>query len=192
MTDPVGKNTGYAMTRQTADIVTISHDHPGHTNFNSIKPEFKTIQGPGEYEMHEVFVTGIRTYHDTKKGAERGYNTAYVIELEGMRFAHLGDLGHTLTEAQAEEFNNVDVMMVPVGGGTTLNAEMAADLVSRLGPKSVIPMQYQTSAGDADLANVDAFVKLLGVAAAEPTEKLVIKSSDLTDTTQIFLLTPDK
>lgn len=192
MTDPVGKNTGYAMTRQTADIVTMSHDHPGHTNLNSIKPEFKVIQGPGEYEMNEVFVTGIRTYHDSKKGAERGYNTAYVIELEGMRFAHLGDLGHTLTEAQAEEFNNVDVLMVPVGGGTTITAELAADLVSRLGPKAVIPMQYQTAVGDSDLASADAFTKLLGIAVPEPVEKLVLKSSDLTDTTQIFMLTPDK
>ena len=192
MTDPVGKNTGYSMTRQTADIVTLSHDHAGHTNLNAVKPDFQVIQGPGEYEMHEVFVTGIRTYHDDKKGALRGYNTAYVIELEGLRIAHLGDLGHNLTESQAEELDNVDVMMIPVGGGTTLNAELAADLVSRLGPKSVIPMQYQTPAGDSDLATVDAFVKLLGVAAPEPVEKLTLKSSDLTDTIQIFLLTPDK
>ena len=117
MTDPVGKNTGYSMTRQTADIVTISHEHAGHINLNVVKPDYQVIQGPGEYEMHEVFVTGIRTYHDDKKGALRGYNTAYVIELEGIRFAHLGDLGHTLTESQAEELDNVDVMMIPVGGG---------------------------------------------------------------------------
>jgi L-ascorbate metabolism protein UlaG (beta-lactamase superfamily) len=192
MTDPVGKNTGYSMTRQTADIVTISHDHAGHTNLNAVKPEFQVIQGPGEYEMHEVFVTGIRTYHDDKKGELRGYNTAYVIELEGIRFAHLGDLGHTLTETQAEELNNVDVMMVPVGGGTTLNAELAADLVSRLGPKSVIPMQFRTESGDSDLASVDAFIKLLGVPAPEAVEKLTIKASELTDTTQVFVLTPDK
>lgn len=115
-----------------------------------------------------------------------------MIELEGIRFAHLGDLGHTLTESQAEELNNVDVMMIPVGGGTTLNADAAADLVSRLGPKSVIPMQFKTENGDTDLAPVDAFVKLLGVPAPEPVEKLTIKSSDLTDTTQVFLLTPDK
>ena len=192
MTDPVGKNTGYSMTRQTADIVTLSHEHAGHINLNAVKPDYQVIQGPGEYEMHEVFVTGIRTYHDDKKGALRGYNTAYVIELEGLRFAHLGDLGHNLTESQAEELDNVDVMMIPVGGGTTLNAELAADLVSRLGPKAVIPMQYQTPTGDSELATVDAFVKLLGVAAPEPIEKLTLKASDLTDTIQIFLLTPDK
>ena len=192
MTDPVGKTTGYSMTKQTADIVTISHEHAGHINLNAIKPDYQIIQGPGEYEMHEVFVTGIRTYHDDKKGALRGYNTAYVIELEGMRFAHLGDLGHNLTETQAEELNNVDVLMIPVGGGTTLNADLAADLVSRLAPKSVIPMQYKTAMGDAELAQVDAFIKLLGVPAPEPADKLTIKSSDLTDTTQIFLLLPDK
>jgi L-ascorbate metabolism protein UlaG (beta-lactamase superfamily) len=189
--DPVGKNTGYAMGRQTADIVTISHDHDGHANLNAIKPEFQVIQGPGEYEMHGVFVTGVRTYHDDKKGAELGHNTVYLVELEGMRFAHLGDLGHSLTETQAEELDNVDVLMIPVGGGTSLNADQAADLVSRLAPKSVIPMQYKTAIGDKNLAEVDAFLKLVGVNSPEPVEKLTIKASDLSDTTQVFVLSPD-
>lgn len=191
VTDPVGKNTGYAMGKQTADIVTVSHEHAGHTNLNAIRPEFQVIQGPGEYEMHDVFVTGIRTYHDDKKGAVLGYNTAYVIELEGLRFAHLGDLGHNLTETQAEELNAVDVMMIPVGGGTVISAELAADLVSRLGPKSVIPMQYRTPVGDKNLAEVEEFCKRLGVTRPETQDKLTLKSSDLTDTTQVFLLNPE-
>lgn len=191
ITDPVGRQTGYAMSKQTADIVTISHPHEGHANLNVVKPEYKVIDGPGEYEMHDVFVTGIRTYHDAKKGAERGYNTVYVIELEGMRLAHLGDLGHTLSESQAEELDNVDVLMIPVGGGTTLNADQAADLVSRLSPKSVIPMQFRTDIGDQELADASAFIKLLGVGEVAPVDKLSLKSSDLTETTQVFQLTPD-
>jgi L-ascorbate metabolism protein UlaG (beta-lactamase superfamily) len=191
LTDPVGTNTGYAMKQQTADIVTLSHDHQGHTNLGAVKPEFRIIKGPGEYEMHEVFITGVRTWHDDKRGEERGVNTVYVIELEGMRFAHMGDLGHNLSESHSEALDNVDVMMIPVGGGTVLSAEIAADLVSRLSPRSVIPMQFRTAKGDTNLGDVEAFCKKLGIAQPEPQDRLVIKPSDLTDTTQIFLLKPE-
>jgi L-ascorbate metabolism protein UlaG (beta-lactamase superfamily) len=189
--DPVGRNTGYAMGLQTADIVTISHSHDGHTNTSRIRPEFRVVDGPGEYEMHDVFITGVRTYHDTVKGAERGYNTVFIVELEGMRFAHLGDLGHPLTETQAEELDNVDVLMVPVGGGTALSASVAADLVAQVQPKAVIPMQYRTEIGDQELEDPSEFLKLVGAAEVQPVEKLTLKPSDLNDTTQVFLLIPD-
>src|SRR5680860_370783 len=77
LTDPVGKNTGYTLPRQTADIVTLSHDHPGHNNLAAVKPEYQVINGPGEYELHGIFVTGIRTYHDAEADARLGYNNAY-------------------------------------------------------------------------------------------------------------------
>ena len=89
MTDPVGKKTGFALAKQTADIVTVSSPQPEHANLAAVKPEFETIDGPGEYEMHDIFVTGIRTYHDEAKGKERGHNTAYLIEVEGMVICHL-------------------------------------------------------------------------------------------------------
>ena len=146
ITDPVDRVTGYAMPKQTADIVTISHEHQGHTNLDAIRPpEYQIVRGPGEYEMHDVFITGIRTYHDDAKGSERGYNTVYLIEVEGFVIVHLGDLGHPLSAEQAEALDDCDVLLVPAGGGDVVSPEQAAEIVSQLGPKVVIPMQYATA-----------------------------------------------
>lgn len=115
--DPVGKSTGYTLPRQKADIVTISHPHPGHNALSQVQEGYFLIDGPGEYEVSDIFITGIRTYHDNKGGTIHGYNTIYLFELEDLRICHLGDLGHALTEEQVERLDEVDVLLVPVGGG---------------------------------------------------------------------------
>ena len=191
LTDPVDRSTGYAMAKQTADVVTISHEHAGHINLNAVKPEFQVIRGPGEYEIHDIFVTGIRTYHDDANGKERGYNTVYLIELEGIVVCHLGDLGHALTEEQAEAMSNVDVLLVAAGGGDVLDPAKAAELIGQLEPKVVIPMQYATPLGDAKLGSLETFCKELGVAVPTPEDKLVLRHSDLGETMRLVALTPD-
>jgi L-ascorbate metabolism protein UlaG (beta-lactamase superfamily) len=188
LTDPVGRATGYRLSPQTADVVTVSHDHPGHANVDAVKSEHTTLRGPGEYEVHDVFVTGIRTYHDPKRGADRGYNTVYLIELEGMVVCHLGDLGHALTEEQAEAMANVDVLLVPVGGGDVLDPARAAEVVGQLEPKVVIPMQYATDHGDRDLKPLEPFCKELGIEAPAAEEKLVLRQSDLGETMRVVQL----
>ena len=189
--DPVGKNTGYAMAKQTADVVLVSHDHPGHANLNAVKPAFQTVRGPGEYEMHDVFITGIRTYHDADKGAQNGYNTAYLLEIEGMTLCHLGDLGHPLTEDQLEILNGADVLMIPVGGGSIISTEQAAELIGQLEPKVVIPMQYATEIGDKKLATLEPFCKALGVPVPDAEEKLTLRHSDLNEAMRLVRLKPD-
>ena len=191
ITDPVGRESGYAMGKQTADVVTISHEHPGHTNLNAVRPEYQVVRGPGEYEMHEIFITGIRTYHDAELGKQRGYNTVYLIELEGMVICHLGDLGHPLTDEQAEAMSNVDVLLVPAGGGTVLDPPKAAELISQLDPKVVVPMQYATTHGDKKLGDLATFCKHLGVDVPTPEEKLVLKQSDLTEAMRLVVLAPE-
>jgi L-ascorbate metabolism protein UlaG (beta-lactamase superfamily) len=191
LTDPVGRATGYVMPKQTADIVTISHDHPGHANLTAVKPDYQVVNGPGEYEMHEVFITGIRTYHDTEQGKERGYNTAYLIELEGMRIVHLGDLGHPLSTEQTEALDDCDVLLVPAGGGDIISPEQAAELVGQLGPKVVIPLQYATPVGDKKLGDLVQFCKSLGVEVPAPEEKLVLRHSDLGETVRVIPLQPE-
>lgn len=190
LTDPVGRNTGYAMQKQTADIVTISHDHPGHNNLDVIKSDHEVISGPGEYEISGVFITGIRTYHDPVSANDRGYNTVYLIETEGMVICHLGDLGHALDSSNAEEMAQADILLVPAGGGPIINQEQAVEVVSLLEPKIVIPMQYQTDAGDAGRAPVDEFVSALGADVPEPVDKITLKPSDLTDAMRLVLLNP--
>ncbi len=189
--DPVDRVTGYVMPKQTADIVTISHDHKGHSNLNAIKPEYQVVNSPGEYEMHDVFITGVRTYHDAASGAERGYNICYLIELEGIIFCHLGDLGHPLTAEMAELMGSADVLMIAAGAPGIIDFEQAAEVVGQLEPKIVIPMQFATPNGDKHRGDIEAICKPLGVAAPEPTDKLTIRHSDLGDAMQVIVLQPE-
>ncbi|HRA49032.1 MAG TPA: MBL fold metallo-hydrolase, partial [Thermomicrobiales bacterium] len=188
--DPVGRQTGYAMAKNTADVVLISHDHPGHNNLNVVKPEYQTLTGPGEYEIHDVFVYGIRTWHDAEKGAQRGRNTSYLLAAEGIRFCHLGDIGHQLNNDQLEALNSCDVLMIPIGGGTVITAEQAVEMVGQLEPKIVIPMQFATGKGDTGLGGLEPFCKALGMPVPTAEEKLTLRASDLTDAMRIVVLEP--
>src|SRR3989304_3963769 len=141
--DPCAKSTGYSIGRLTADIVTISHDPPGHNNVGAVAGTPRVIQGPGEFEVAGVPIMGIRTYHDAEKGRTLGKNIAYVLELDDLRICHLGDLGHVPPPEQVEELSGVDILLAPVGGGNTIGAAAAAETVSLLEPKLVIPMNYQ-------------------------------------------------
>lgn len=191
LTDPVGKKTGYSLPKQTADIVTISHNHPGHNNLAAIKPDFQVIDGPGEYELHEVFISGLRTYHDKEKGASLGYNTVFRLEFGGLTYGHLGDLGHTLIDDHIEALSNVDVLFAAVGGGPLLSASDMAEVVGAISPKMLIPMQFRTSKGDANRDEVAPFAKHLGVDLPNPVDKLTLKASDLTDQMQLVIMNPD-
>lgn len=191
ITDPVDRVTGYALPKQNADIVSLSHRHQGHANLNAIRPEYQLVDGPGEYEMHGVFITGIRTYHDTVRGKERGYNTVFLFELEGMIFCHLGDLGHPLSSEIAEAIGTPDVLLVPAGGKDVISPGQAAEVVGQLEPKLLIPMQYATEQGDRDLGTLAAFCKELGVETPEPVDRLQIRESELSDSMQLVALLPE-
>lgn len=188
--DPVGKSTGYSLPRQKADIVTISHTHPGHTAVGQVQDGYFLIDGPGEYEVSDVFITGIRTFHDAKGGRERGYNTVYLLELEDLRICHLGDLGHPLTESQVEGLHDVDVLLVPVGGGNSLDAQGANEVIGQIEPRVVIPMHYRTPGGDPGLEDLSSFCKALGVENPNPQEKVNIRKNDLPETVQVVILEP--
>src|SRR5207244_7918721 len=107
--------------------------------------------------------TGVRTYHDAKKGAERGKNTAFVIEIDELRVCHLGDLGHVPTADQVEELSGAEVLLVPVGGRTTIDAAAAAEVVSLLEPRIVVPMHFGTEHTGDRLDPLDPFLKQMGV-----------------------------
>lgn len=188
--DPVERSTGFGIGKNSADIVTFSGDPLGK-NLGAMRPEFRVIDGPGEYEMHNVFVTGVRTHQDNQKGAVNGHNTAYIIELEGLKIGHLGNIGHTLTEAQAEPLEELDILLAPAGGTARLTYDQAVELVTQLSPKLVVPMLYATPIGDSDLGSLADFVKKLGVEQHEALDKLTIRTSDLTETMQIAILNPD-
>jgi L-ascorbate metabolism protein UlaG (beta-lactamase superfamily) len=190
LTDPVPRSFGYKVEKQKVDIVTISHDHPGHSHIDLASGTPKLVDGPGEYEMNDVFITGIRTYHDDQNGSEHGRNTAYLFDLEDIVVCHLGDLGHSLTEAQVESMSSADVVIIPVGGGTTLDATKAVEVIGQLEPRIIIPMQYQTPFGDKQRDSLERFLKEMGVAEVIPRDKLTIRASDLGDTPEVVVLEP--
>ncbi len=188
ITDPYPPSLGYSLGKPSAHIVTVSHQHPNHSYVQGVSGEPRSITGPGEYDIRDVLIIGVATYHDAEKGGKRGKNTAYLVEVDEISVCHLGDLGHVLTAGQAEEIDNVDVLLLPVGGISTINAPMAAEVVRQLEPKVVIPMHYKTPAISRELESVDRFLKEVGVKQLEPQPKLSLTRSSLPTSTQVFLL----
>jgi len=188
ITDPYSPSLGYSLGKPTARIVTVSHQHPGHSYVQGVGGEPRVITGPGEYEISGILIIGIATFHDAEGGEKRGKNTVYLMEVDEVSVCHLGDLGHVLTAEQAEELGNVDILLLPVGGVSTINAPAAAEVVRRLEPKVVIPMHYKTQALSWELEPVGRFLKEIGVKEVNSRPKLSFTRTSLPATTQIFLL----
>jgi L-ascorbate metabolism protein UlaG (beta-lactamase superfamily) len=150
------------------DILLITHEHQDHNNREYKGENTFEICNPGEYDVKEVIVQGIETYHDKNKGQDRGFNTIYSINFNKVNFAHLGDLGQKLTKEQLEELSVVDVLFVPVGGHFTIDYKEAVELVNDINPSIVIPMHYKTEkTKDLPLEGVDKFLEEYGVAPQE-------------------------
>jgi L-ascorbate metabolism protein UlaG (beta-lactamase superfamily) len=168
----------------------VSHDHPGHNHIAAVTGSPRVVQGPGEFEIAGVLIMGIRTYHDGEKGERLGKNIAYVLEMDDLRVCHLGDLGHVPTPEQVEELSGVDILLAPVGGNNTIAAAAAAETVSLLEPKLVLPMHYQTPAAKAQLDPLDRFLKEMGAPSAleERQAKLSVTKSTLPHETKVLVL----
>jgi L-ascorbate metabolism protein UlaG (beta-lactamase superfamily) len=166
----------------------VSHKHAGHSYVRGITGEPKILTGPGEYEISGVLIIGLPTFHDASHGSERGKNTVYLMEVDEVSICHLGDLGHSLTAEQVGELGKVDVLLVPVGGVSTINAPMAAEIMRRLEAKVVIPMHYKTDAISRELDPVAKFLKEAGAEQVTPQPKFSVTKSNLPLTTQVVLL----
>ena len=188
ITDPYSPEIGYSMGKPKAQVVTVSHPHPGHSYARGVSGEPKVVERPGEYEVGGVLIIGIATFHDKEEGEKRGKNTVYLLEIDEISICHLGDLGHVLTGQQVEEIDDVDVLLLPVGGISTINASTAAEVVRQIEPKVVIPMHYKTPALKMELDPVDKFLKEIGAKRVEPLAKLSVAKSSLPPTTQVVLL----
>lgn len=189
VTDPYdNKVTGYTLGRPTADIVTISHSDPAHSNAEGVAGTPRVIEGPGEFEIAGASIVGVATFRGKEKTPESGRNVAYVIELEDIRIGHLGGIGHVPTSDQLEQLANVDILLVPVGGGESLDAPPAAETVSLIEPKIVIPMNYKTDAEKANLDPVDRFLKEMGAKGPEHHAKVTVTRSTLPEETQVLVV----
>ena len=176
-----------------APIVTISHNHPGHNFAEGIRGNGaenpRVVRGPGEYEISDVLITGVSSYHDAKRGAERGRNTIYVIHMDDLVICHLGDLGHSLQEEQLEEVADADILLIPISGSNTLSAAQAAEVISQVEPHVVIPMHYRPATGTGDGPDpLDKFCREMGIEAVNVQPKLTILRSSLPAETQVVIL----
>lgn len=188
LTDPPDPKSGHAIPRTEAGLVTMSHEHPGHASLRSVAGEPVILRGPGEYEVHEVLVTGLGSFHDDDKGSARGRNTIFAIRLDDLVICHLGDLGHALPATDLEKLGDVDIALVPISGpDVNLSAARAAEIVHQLEPKVVVPMSFDPD----DKAKDTPYRRLLhelGVKEPEFVPKLSVTRSTLPENLQVVAL----
>jgi L-ascorbate metabolism protein UlaG (beta-lactamase superfamily) len=192
VTDPFDtKAVGYDPLKLKAEIVTVSHDASGHNNTDAVKGISHVIDGPGEFEIGGVFITGVQTEGSSsgkKKSANGSRNTVYVFDYDGITVAHLGDLQQIPTQAEIEALGTVNVALVPVGGGGGLNAAKAAEVISLLEPNLVIPMHYATPDAKITLDPLNKFIKEMGLSKQDPQASLKVSRSSLPDETHVIVL----
>jgi len=193
ITDPFSPQTGDSsrdasnLGKVSATIVTISHNHPGHNYAVGVGGNPRVVRGPGEYEINDVLITGVASYHDNERGKQLGRNTIYIIHMDDIVICHLGDLGHTLQEEQLEEVADADILLLPIGGQHTINVAQAAEVISQVEPRIVIPMHYPLE-GSATPGPLDKFCREMGTETVHSQPKLTIARTTLPAETQVVIL----
>jgi len=192
VTDPFdSKTVGYEPLKLKAEIVTVSHDAAGHNHTDAVKGAMHVIDGPGEFEIGGVFITGVQTDGGAsakKKSANGTRNTLYVFDYDGITVAHLGDLQQVPTQAEIEALGTVNVLLIPVGGGGGLNAAKAAEVISLLEPNLVVPMHYSTPDARIALDSLNKFMKEMGLGKTESQPLLKVSRSSLPEETHVIVL----
>jgi L-ascorbate metabolism protein UlaG (beta-lactamase superfamily) len=185
------KKVGLKFPKYDAEIVTVSHEHDDHNYVSGVREVRKVVSGVGEYEISDVSIIGLPSYHDEKEGVERGKNVIYVIESEGIRLCHLGDLGHTLSDKTVEEIGEVNILFIPVGGVYTIGPEDAVKVVADIEPNIVIPMHFKvpglTLSKATEMKGVDEFLNDSGM-TSEKLPKLSVRESDFGEEQKVILL----
>ena len=189
VTDPFSDQLGFKLPKVDADIVLVTHDHYDHNASSEVGGDPFVIKGPGEYEIKGVEIVGIPSFHDDKKGEERGLNNLYNFKIDSVNIAHLGDLGQgELLPKQIEDLGNVDVLMIPVGGVYTIDASSASKIAAQLEPSVIIPMHYLDKDSKVNLEPVEKFLKEMGKDNVESADKLTISREKLPSEPQVVIL----
>ena len=189
ITDPYGDYPGlsYKPIDEAADIVVISHKHGDHFGAK-IKGDPKTVTGSGKKEVRGIEFKGLETYHDTSKGSERGANTVFCFTVDGLRVCHLGDLGHQLSESEVAEIGDVDILMVPVGGFYTIDADTATGVCDMIRPRVIIPMHYKNDKCAFPISGVDEFLKGKSGIRRLDSSEVELKLEQLPEEAEIVVL----
>jgi len=193
VTDPYDHQVvGYRELDTSADIITISHDHPGHNHTEVIrkrKSAQHVLNGPGEYEIGQVFITGIKTTPQDQEDQAGTRNIMYIYDYQGVLVAHLGNLNRVPNQSEVKSIaGDVQVALVPVGGGDGLNASQAVEVIRILEPSYAVPMYYQTEDSKLDLDPLDNFIKEMGLDQIEPQDQLRVTSTKSASETNVVVL----
>jgi L-ascorbate metabolism protein UlaG (beta-lactamase superfamily) len=186
ITDPFSDAIGLKVPRLRGDVVTISHDAPGHNHVGAVKEYTRLLSGPGEYEIGGVSIIGV-ALHNTESDPPRR-NIGYLFDYDGLTVVHLGDLDHIPGQSMIEVLGTVNVLLVPVGGGGGLNATQAIELISLLEPNYVVPMHYQLPESALDLEPVDRFLREMGVSRVQQETTFKPGSTNLPEQAQVVML----
>jgi L-ascorbate metabolism protein UlaG (beta-lactamase superfamily) len=188
VTDPYSDVIGLPAPRLKGDVVTISHNEPGHNFVEAVKGDPHVLTGPGEYEIGGVFISGI-AMHDVEAPSPR-WNVSYLIQYNGLTVMHLGDMSHVPDQSTIESLGEVNVALVPVGGGNALRAGQAAEVIALIEPHFIVPMHYALPGLNIELDSVDKFIKAMGISKVQEEDNLKVTSGILPEQPQVILLRP--
>jgi L-ascorbate metabolism protein UlaG (beta-lactamase superfamily) len=190
VTDPYPPDVGLTFPRPRADVVTVSCDDPQCRYTSGVRGPFKLFDGPGEYEVGGVFITGIATFADGKRGASRGLNTVFTFDFGGLTVCHLGRLGHVPTQSQVENLGTVNILLVPVGSGGSLSPARASEVISLFEPSLVVPMYYKVRGLEVSLGTLGRFLKEMGLEKVDGQQVLKVSRTSLSEETRVVVLEP--
>lgn len=197
LTDPYeagafGGAIGYKRITARADVVTVSHEHRDHNATQGLEGSPQIVRGTGVKTIKGITFKGIASFHDKSQGRERGNNTIFSFTVDGIRIAHFGDLGHVLTPSQIDEIGQVNVLLIPVGGFFTIDADEASMVVAQLRPAIVIPMHFKTEAVNLPIASVEGFLKGKERVRRLDTSEIELSKDRLPSATEIVVLKPSQ
>jgi L-ascorbate metabolism protein UlaG (beta-lactamase superfamily) len=190
ITDPytTDERLQYDEIKESAAIVTVSHEHLDHNNAAAIGGNPKVIKEAVTAESSGIEFKGTPTYHDNIKGSQRGKNTIFCFEVDGVRICHLGDLGHQLDDKQIADLGEVDILLIPVGGFYTIDAQVATQVCNQIKPRVIIPMHYRTDKCSFPITGVDEFIRGKENVKRLDTSEIELKAGGLPAITQIIVL----
>jgi len=190
ITDPYApaEKLHYGEIKESADIVTVSHDHFDHSNVAAVRGNPTMVKDTTE--VKGIHFKGIPTYHDKTQGKNRGTNTIFCFEVDGVKVCHLGDLGHKLMDKQMAGVGKVDILLVPVGGFYTIDATVASQVCDQLKPRVIIPMHFKNSKCDFPISDVDEFLRGKKDISRLDASEADFKSGEIPANTQIIVLKP--
>ncbi len=194
ITDPYApaENLTYDPISEAADIATVSHGHGDHANVAAVGGNPEVVRTPGQHQVKGIAINGVPTYHDDQSGSQRGANVIFRLNVDGVNVCHLGDLGHPISQAQADEIGEVDVLLIPVGGFFTIDAAVATQVANLIEPRVTIPMHFRNPKCSFPIADVEPFLADKQNVKRLDSSEVEFQKESLPTDTEITVLKPSK